>query len=149
MQEEKPPKWAEGLFEILQQQQQHITHLEQQQQLVHVPARSRTDGTEGDEAEDGTVRGADHDQAPTVDHAEDEDEYEDQLQTPQMTVPIDTPHGEDEELYDEEQDGRTETRSKMGTATQREYEDEMGTFLVTLSSPASSHDLTISISFRI
>jgi hypothetical protein len=47
-----------------------------------------------------------------------------------MTVPIDTPHGEDEELYDDEQEGRTETRSKMGTATQREYEDELGTLLV-------------------
>lgn len=70
---------------------------------------------------------------PTVDHGEDDDEYgdEDLLQTPHMTVPIDTPRGEDEELYDDEHDGRTETRSKMGTATQREYEDEMGKFPVT------------------
>jgi hypothetical protein len=69
---------------------------------------------------------------PTVDQGEDEDEYgdEDLLQTPHRTVPIDTPRGEDEELYDDEHDGRTETRSKMGTATQREYEDEMGKCLV-------------------
>lgn len=74
---------------------------------------------------------------------EDEDEYhdEDQLQTPHMTVPIDTPHGEDEELYDEEPDGRTETRSKMGTATQRDYEDEMGKSFVFLRSLVPSHEV--------
>lgn len=71
------------------------------------------------------------DRAPTVDQGGDyDDEYNDesQLQTPHMTNPIETPRDEDEELYDndEDQDGRTETRSKMGTATQRDYEDELG-----------------------
>lgn len=101
---------------------------EQQQHLVRHSNSSRTDGTEDDEGEDGTVRGADTEQAPTVDQGDDyDDEYEDQLQTPQMTVPIDTPHGEDDDLYDDD-DGRTETRSKMGTATQRDYEEELGGF---------------------
>lgn len=130
-QDEKAPKWAEGLFDLLKQQQQHIAVLEeQQQQLVRHSSSSRTDGTEDDEGEDGTVRGIE--QAPTVDQGGDyDDEYDDEvgLRTPHMTIPIETPRDEDEELYDdddEDQDGRTETRSKMGTATQRDYEDELG-----------------------
>lgn len=74
-----------------------------------------------DDGEEGTVRG--HGDHPTVDQGEDEDDYGDEgLQTPHMTIPIDTPHDDHDDLYADEHDG--ETRSKVGTATQREYDDD-------------------------
>jgi hypothetical protein len=102
-------------------------HIERLEDATRVYSRHSDHHHDEDE---GTFQGPEQDQAPTVDNGEEGDEYGDEYtQTPHMTVPIDTPHGEAAEFYDEEdldEEGRTdgETRSKVGTLTQREYDGE-------------------------
>ncbi len=120
--DETPPKWAQGLFEILRDQQKHIAALEDANRaLAQAPPRQ----IEDDDKE--TIRGPEPDQAPTVDGGE--EEFEDDYTENHMTVPIDTPQDDHEELYEEGDDVRTneqtdgDTRSKVGTLTQHDFDE--------------------------